>query len=249
MKCLQGRVALVTGAGSGIGRASAVALAQDGATVMLSDIAASGESVVGEIVAAGGRAAFVQADATDERQVAALVQRTLETFGRLDCAHNNVGVGSTGVGVIDQTRDDWDRTLSLSLTSTWLGMKYQIPAMIAAGGGAIVNTASMAGVRYSASASPGYSAAKAGVVHLTLYAANAHASDGIRVNSVSPGFTATPIIAQMFTPQQQADIAAKGQLIQRAVQPSEIADAVVFLCSDRSAMVTGVNLEVCGGKR
>lgn len=249
MKRLDGRVALVTGAASGIGRASAIALAEDGAAVMLSDIAAAGSDVAREIVAAGGRAAFFPADATDEAQVAALVRHTLESFGRLDCAHNNVGVGSTGVSVVDQSREDWDCTIALSLTSTWLGMKHQIPAMIAAGGGAIVNTASMAGVRYSAGASPAYSAAKAGVVHLTHYAAHAHAADGIRVNSVSPGLTATAIVATMFTIEQQADIAAQGQLIRRAVQPREIAEAVVFLCSDRAAMVTGVNLEVCGGKR
>lgn len=249
MKRLAGRVALVTGAASGIGRASAIALAEDGAAVMLSDIAPGGEAVMREIVEAGGKAAFAQADASDEAQVMALVQETLETFGRLDCAHNNVGVGSTGVSVVDQSRDDWDRTMALSLTSTWLGMKHQIPVMIAGGGGAIVNTASMSGVRYSPGASPAYSAAKAGVIHLTRYAANAHAAHGIRINSVSPGLTQTTIVAEMFTLERQAEIASQGQLIARAVDPREIAEAVLFLCSDRSSMVTGINLEVCGGKR
>lgn len=245
---MTGRVAIVTGAASGIGRATALALISDGARVMLADLDIAGlDPILADARARGSDAEAIRIDATLEADQAALVAATLDRFGRLDCAVNNVGGGETGVGICDETLEGWDRTVRLSLTATWLGMKYQIPAIVTNGGGSIVNTASMAGVRYSPAAAPSYSAAKAGVLHLSRYAAHAHAAEGIRVNSVSPGLTATTIVERMFTLDQQAAIAAGGQLIARAVQPREIADAIVFLCSDRSAMMTATNLEVCGG--
>lgn len=247
---MTGRVAIVTGAASGIGRAAVMALIADGARVMLADLETAGlDPALADARARGGDVAAMRMDATCEADQAALVAATLDRFGRLDCAVNNVGGGETGVGICDETLESWDRTIRLSLTATWLGMKYQIPAMVTSGGGAIVNTASMAGVRYSPAAAPSYSAAKAGVLHLTRYAAHTHAADGIRTNSISPGLTATTTVERMFTLDQQAAIAAGGQLIVRAVQPSEIGEAIVFLCSDRSAMITGTNLEVCGGAR
>jgi NAD(P)-dependent dehydrogenase (short-subunit alcohol dehydrogenase family) len=250
MKRLAGKVALVTGGGSGIGHASALALAEDGATVAIADVnVTGGQDVAGEIEAAGGRAAFFRTDATQESEIAALMQNIIAKFGRLDCTHNNVGLGKSGAAVIDETLEDWDWTMNLSLKSTFLCMKHEIPIMLAAGGGSIVNTASMAGVLYTASASPSYSAAKAAVIHLTKYASDAYAARGVRVNSIAPGLVATPVIATMFSLTEQASIAAEHQVIARAVKPSEIADAVVYLCSDRSAMVTGVNLPVCGGAR
>jgi NAD(P)-dependent dehydrogenase (short-subunit alcohol dehydrogenase family) len=250
MKRLEGKIALVTGGGSGIGHASALALAADGAAVAVADVnITGGEAVAAEIRAAGGSARFFRADTTSEPEVAALVQNILAAFGGLHCAHNNVGSGTSGPSVIGETVEDWDWTLNLSLKSTFLCMKHEIPVMIAAGGGAIVNTASMAGVLYAPAASPAYSAAKAGVIHLSKYAASAYAAQGVRVNSIAPGLVATPHIAAHFTLEQQAEIAGAAQLIARAVKPSEIADAVVYFCSDRSAMVTGINLEVCGGTR
>lgn len=249
MKRLTGKIALITGGASGIGHASALALAEDGATVAVADIdPQKGEAVAAEIRAAGGTATFFSADATIEADIAALIQNITTAFGGLDCAHNNVGLGKSGANIINETVADWDWTLDLSLKSTFLGMKHEIPAMIARGGGAIVNTASMAGIIYTASASPSYSAAKAGVIHLTKYAATTYATHGIRVNSIAPGLVATPLIAQLFTPDQQMQIAGEHQLVARAVQPAEIAQAVLYLCSDRSAMVTGINLEVCGGR-
>jgi NAD(P)-dependent dehydrogenase (short-subunit alcohol dehydrogenase family) len=247
MKRLAGKVALVTGGGSGIGHASALALAEDGAAVAIADVNVAGEAVAREIEAAGGKAAFFRVDATREAEVASLMLNITARFGRLDCAHNNVGLGKSGAAVIDETLEDWDWTMNLSLKSTFLCMKHEIPIMLAAGGGSIVNTASMAGVIYTAAASPSYSAAKAAVIHLTKYASDAYAARGVRVNSIAPGLVATPVIASMFSLEAQAKIAAEHQLIARAVTPSEIADTVVYFCSDRSSMVTGVNLPVCGG--
>lgn len=247
---LEGKVALVTGGGAGIGEASAKALAADGATVVIADVQSEkGEAVAHAIEQAGGRAAFIRNDAVNEAEVEALIARTVSLFGRLDCAHNNVGLGRVGATITNMDMEEWDWTLDLSLKSTWLSMKYEVPVMLAAGGGAIVNTASMAGLRYSETASPAYSAAKAGVIHLSRYASHAYAGKGIRVNSISPGLVATPLVMEILDETKQAEIAKEAQLIARAVKPSEIADAVVYLLSDCSTMVTGINLEVCGGSR
>lgn len=245
---MQGKVALVTGASNGIGEATALALAAEGATVALADLQTDkGEAVAHAIEQAGGRAAFYRCDATDETQVAEMIDAIVARFGRLDAAHNNVGAGRTGATVTSMDAEEWDWTLNVALKSTWLSMKYEIPVMLAAGGGSIVNTASMAGVICTPTASPAYSAAKAGVLHLTRYASTAYAGQGVRVNSVSPGLVATAIVRSMFDDEQQADIARELQLIARAVKPEEIAAGVVYLLSDRAAMVTGTNLEISGG--
>jgi len=250
MKRLTGKAGLVTGGANGIGRASAMALAADGGKVAVCDIAAeAGEQVAAEIRAAGGEALFIRCDVTSEDQVRAVVEAVEQTWGGLDFAHNNAGLGTSGVGIEDQTMADWDFTLDVTLKSCLLGMKYQIPAMLRRGGGAIVNTASMAGQRWSPASSPAYAAAKAGVIQLSRYAANVYAERGIRVNSVSPGMTLTAIVADMFTPEQQNAIAAKGQLIGRPIRPDEIAETVLFLCSDRSSMITAMDFQVCGGAK
>jgi len=247
---LEGKVALVTGAGEGIGEAVARALSAEGARVVIADIRAEvGEEAAHRIGQAGGQVAFVRTDATREDEVEALVAKTVSLFGGLDCAHNNVGSGRSGSSITSMAMDEWDWTLDISLKSTWLAMKYEVPVMLANGGGAIVNTASMAGVFCTEVASPAYSAAKAGVIHLTRYAAQAYAGQGIRVNSIAPGLVATPTVVGMLDDAQQAAVAAEKQLIARAVTPEEIADGVVYLLSGRSAMVTGTNLEICGGRK
>src|SRR5271165_2153812 len=163
----------------GIGQASAMALAQDGARVVVADINVdAGEAVARDICGNGGKALFIRADAAIEADVAMLVERVVAEFGGLDCAHNNVGLGKSGPTITTSTIDEWDWTMNLSLKSTWLAMKYQIPVMLSAGDGAIVNTASMAGVQCTPAASPAYSAAKAGVIHLTKYASQAYAGQG-----------------------------------------------------------------------
>lgn len=244
-----GKVALVTGAAAGIGRAAALAFAERGAAVLVSDIdSTAGEALATEIEAAGGRACFHRADATAEADVVSLVARARTAFGGLHFAFNNVGF-SWGRGIGDLTVEDWDRTVAISMRAPWLCMKHELPVMRESGGGAIVNTASMAGVAYAPEANIAYSAAKAGVIQMTRYAANAAAADHIRVNCVSPGLTRTAAVERFFDARQQQALAAQTQPIGRIIEPSEVADAVIWLCSSGAAMVTGENICVAGGQQ
>lgn len=245
---MQDKVGLVTGGGSGIGRASALMLAAAGAIVCVIDLDEAGAAGVAmEIAEAGGRAWPLAADATDERQIADAVARITERHGRLDWALNNVGRGEPGQTILSTTGAGWDRILEVSLKSTWLAMKHEIPPMQAAGGGVIVNMASIAGLVARAASSPAYAAAKAGVIHLTRYAASAHAADGIRVNAVAPGLTVTPLVQRWFTPDDLAASTARDQLIGRPTTPDEVAAVVLFLCSPAAAMITGSVIPVSGG--
>lgn len=243
----EGRSVIVTGGASGIGEATARAFAGEGARVALADLdVARGEAVAAAIRADGGVAQFIRADATDEESVQGMIAAACAAHGPLAHAFNNVGMSRPGT-LETLSLEDWNWTVTLSLTSTFLAMKHEIPVMKANGGGTIVNTASMSGRLYTAAAPPSYAAAKAGVIHLSTYASCAHAADNIRVNSVLPGLTATPVIAQMFSTAQQAAIAAEHQVIHRAVRPEEVAAAVLFLSSDDAAMITGRGIEVAGG--
>jgi len=240
---------LVTGAGSGIGFATAAAFAAEGARVTISDLDEQrGQKAVADIEALGGIAQFVAGDATSEGNVEVLIARAVDAFGPIRHAFNNVGLSREGT-IETMTRQDWDWTLATTLTSTWLAMKHEIPVMLANGGGSIVNTASMSSKIFTPAASPAYSTAKAGVIHLSQYASASYAPKGVRVNSVSPGLTATPLIVSMFSEADRNAIAAECQTIARAVDPSEIAAAVLFLSSDEAAMITGTDTEVSGGRR
>jgi NAD(P)-dependent dehydrogenase (short-subunit alcohol dehydrogenase family) len=243
----EGRSVIVTGAGSGIGEAAALAFAAEGGRVTIAELdAAKGGAVCKAILDKGGIARFVHTDVTDEASVKAMVEAACEAHGPVRHAFNNVGAAKPG-SLETLSLEDWNWTVQISLTSTFLAMKHEIPVMKANGGGTIVNTASMSGRIYTQSAPPSYSAAKAGVIHLSHYASCAYAPDNIRVNSVLPGLTATPQIAGMFTLEQQAEVAAEHQVIHRSVQPWEIAATVLFLSSDDAAMITGRGIEVSGG--
>lgn len=246
---LDGKIALVTGAGSGIGRACALALARAGATVVVSDISAGqGEQTASAIAEAGGAAQFVRADVTDARQVEALIRATVQAHGRLDAACNNAGVLGAQARLADYPEESWSQVIATNLTGVWLCMKYEIGAMLAGRGGAIVNMASVLGTVGFPSVAP-YVAAKHGVIGLTKTAALEYARQGIRVNAVCPGFIATPLLEQAGIREgtdQFARIASR-HAMRRLGEPDEIAEAVVWLCSGASSFVTGHALVVDGG--
>jgi NAD(P)-dependent dehydrogenase (short-subunit alcohol dehydrogenase family) len=247
---LSGRVALVTGAASGIGRASALAFAGDGARVVVADVLdEQGRETVDLIEAAGGEAIYVPADVSLRSDVERLVNMAIETFGRLDCAHNNAGIeGNAPAGTEFHTYPDqqWDRVLGINLKGVWMCMQAEIAHMLTRGGGAIVNTASIAGLVGGFGGA--YSAAKHGVVGLTKVAALEYATRGIRVNAVCPGGIRTPMLERVFArrPATEQEFTS-GEPIGRLGTPEEIAAAVVWLSSDAASFLTGVALPVDGG--
>ena len=240
-----GKVALVTGSGSGIGRASALAFAREGAQVVVSDVSvAGGEETVRLIQQTAGEAVFVKADVSQPAEVEALIAKTVETYGRLDCAHNNAGIAGRTARVADDTEENWDRILAINLKGVWLCMKYEIPAMLQHGGGAIVNTASDAGL-IGVRRTGAYVASKHGVVGLTKTAALEYAKSGIRVNAVCPGPIDTPMLQQAAD--RYIEKVAAAQPNGRLGKPEEIAEAAVWLCSDAASFVTGHPMPVDGG--
>ena len=245
---LADRVGLVTGAGSGIGRATALAFAREGARVVVADRNLEGaRETTGLIEKEGFEALCVEADVADEESVSRMIDDTLERFGRLDCASNNAAQGGGFHALVELDRTRWDRCLATSLTGVWLCMKYEIPAMLKTGGGSIVNISSLSGMNGQARQAA-YAASKGGVIALTKTAAAEYATRGIRVNSVAPGGIETPGIATYFeaAPEvREATIATHA--MRRLGRPEEIADAVVYLCSDRSSFVTGHIMTVDGG--
>jgi NAD(P)-dependent dehydrogenase (short-subunit alcohol dehydrogenase family) len=245
-----GRVALVTGAASGIGRSSALAFGQEGAKVVVADVLADqGRETVDRIEAAGGEAIYVPADVSRPADVERLVRTTVDTFGRLDCAHNNAGIegaAPAGTEFHNFPEDVWDRVLSINLKGVWLCMKAEIAQMLRRGGGTIVNTASIAGLVGGFGGA--YSAAKHGVVGLTKVAAVEYATRGIRVNAVCPGVIQTPMIERVFARRPEAEQSyIAGGPVGRFGRPEEIAAAVVWLSSDAASFITGVALPVDGG--
>jgi NAD(P)-dependent dehydrogenase (short-subunit alcohol dehydrogenase family) len=249
-RMLHGKACLVTGAGSGIGRATAIAMARNGARVLAADLPDRGaQETASTIVANGGTAHAALVDVTDEAQVAAMLAACIVAFGRLDCAHNNAGVspgqiGAGGKRTGDIGKDAWDRIIAVNLTGVWLCMKHELAAMEATGGGAIVNTASIAGL-VGLPHSHAYVAAKHGVVGLTKAAAIDHAEAGVRVNAVCPGYIDTPMIRDSMARRGNSILARPP--MHRLGTAEEIADAVVWLLSDQARFVTGTALPVDGG--
>lgn len=244
MSSMAGKVAIVTGASSGIGRAAAIAFGKAGASVVVvARRADKGEESVHLVKEAGGEAVFVQADVTKASDLEAMVQKTVETYGRLDYAFNNAGSGTSGK-IADLSEADWDFEINANLKSVWLSMKYEIPVMQRSGGGAIVNTSSQ-GALLGVANYGAYGAAKAGVIALSRAAAAEYSVDRIRINTVSPGAVKTDLWAE--APPEMLDQVAAGIPLQRIGVPEDIAEAVVWLCSDGATFVTGHNLVVDGG--
>ncbi|MDF1819642.1 MAG: glucose 1-dehydrogenase [Immundisolibacteraceae bacterium] len=244
----KGKVALVTGGGSGIGRATALQFGSLGAKVVTADInEASAQATAKAIVDAGGEATATLVDVADGKSVEAMVAFAVATYGQLDCAFNNAGIEGEGGSVVDCTEENWARTIAIDLTGVWLSMKHEIPAMLASGGGTIVNTASVAGLSGTPGL-PAYGAAKHGVVGLTKGAAKEYAARGIRVNAVCPGVIETPMVDRLAAERAETREAFNQMHpIGRTGQPEEIAEAVIWLCSPASSFVTGHAMAIDGG--
>lgn len=240
-----GKVALVTGASGGIGRATAVAFAASGAAVVVSDVNdTAGEETAAMIVAAGGKAVFQHCNVADAAEVKALVARGIKEFGRLDFAHNNAGINNMGA---DEYQDDvWDRAVATNLSGVMYCMREEAEVMLAQGSGAIVNTASINGL-VGNGAQPGYTATKHGVVGLTRHGALRWAKAGIRVNAVCPGVIETPMTAPLTANPDMRKTLDSLTPMGRMGKAEEIAAAVLWLCSDQASFVTGHPLVVDGG--
>jgi len=246
---LVGRVALVTGAGSGIGRASARRFALAGARVVVSDISPeSGAETARLIVNEGGDATFIPADVSVEEDVVRLIAATVDHYGRLDCAHNNGGIEGPLSTVVDLSEDDWDRVIDVNLKGVWWCLKHEIPAMLSGGTGAIVNTGSVSGLKGFPPLLPAYVASKFGVVGLTAVTARYYASQGIRINAICPGAIDTPMLDRIGEGAQRLGIPAVAENpAGRLGAPAEVAEAVVWLCSDAASFITGQTLTIDGG--
>lgn len=247
---LQDKVALVTGGASGIGRATALVFAREGARVVVSDVdATGGEQTVQAIRAAGGDAIFVRADVSQAAEVEALTKKVIDTFHRLDCAFNNAGIQGQIANTVECNDENWDRIIATNLKGVWLCMKYEIPLILRQGGGAIVNTASNFGLVGSAGM-PAYAASKHGVVGVTKVAALEYAARGVRINAVCPGPIKTPLSEGVLREHPDAERMVEAIMSRLPVRrwglPEEVAEAVVWLCSEAASFVTGVALPVDG---
>jgi NAD(P)-dependent dehydrogenase (short-subunit alcohol dehydrogenase family) len=248
MGALEGKVAVVTGAAKGIGRASSLIFAREGASVVVADVdEEQGRRTASMVEEAGGRASFVRADVSVKADVEAMVEHALGTYGRLDCAHNNAGIAAPMARLAVYPDDGWDRTMAVMLTGVYLCMKAEIPPMLEGGGGAIVNTASGVGlVGYPGQAA--YTASKHGVLGLTKVAALDYGALGVRVNAICPGTARTPMVDDAV----RADPSIEAYLktlhpLGRIGEASEVAEAAVWLCSPASSFVLGAALPVDGG--
>ena len=245
---LDGKVVLITGAGSGIGRASALTFAREGAKVMVADlIVEGGEETVQLVKNADGEASFVKVDVSNAADVEAMVNKVVEVYGRIDCAHNNAGIEGQLASTHEYAEEMFDKVIAINLTGVWLCMKYEILHMLKQSSGAIVNTASGAGLVGTAGMSA-YVASKHGVVGLSKTAALEYAKSGIRVNSVCPGLIQTPMVERLTNAQPQlGEALIAAEPIGRTGRPEEIAESVVWLCSDAASFVTGHAMSVDGG--
>lgn len=242
-----GKVALVTGSAAGIGRATVLAFAREGAKVVVSDIdVEAAEETVRMVEALGAEAAFVEADVGKESDIKALVEATVEAYGSLDCAVNNAGMEGDVAPIAENPLENWERVIRINLTGVWLSMKYEIQQMLKQGGGAIVNIASIEGMIAIPGGSP-YVASKHGVNGITKTAALEYMQANIRVNSVCPGFIDTKMLERVEIPIPELPSIVAMSPAGRKGRPDEVAEAVIWLCSDAASFVTGHTMTVDGG--
>lgn len=246
MNTLEHKVAIVTGAGSGIGRAIALLYAAEGAKVVVSDInEQGGKTVLDELTDQGFEAIFIKANTADPKDQEMLVQQTVKHFGALDIACNNAGIGGPLSSVGDYPIDGWDKVISINLSGVFYGMRYQIPALLASGGGSIVNMSSILG-QVGTKNSPAYVAAKHGLVGLTKAAALEYADKNIRVNSVGPGYIVTPLLTNTLDDTTMKFLAGMHPM-GRLGEATEVAELVLWLSSSKSSFVTGSYYAIDGG--
>lgn len=251
MKTFEGKVVLVTGASSGLGEAAALKFAREGAKVAVAARReAKSQAVVAKIQELGGEGFFVKTDVTERRDVQAMVERTVDKFGKLDCAVNNAGiVGPNMTPVADIEEEGWDELMNTNLKSVWMSMKYEIPAMLANGKGSIVNISSIYGFKPSDVGHAPYCASKFGLIGLSKTAAVDYAQQGIRVNVVSPGFTHSEAVDPYIdsAPDLMKAVVGRHSAANRIAGADEVAESIAWLCSDASRFVNGVVLPVDGG--
>ena len=242
------KIVLITGAGSGIGRAAALAFSEHGAKVVISDISANaGEETLKTMKKLGGHGIFIQADVSSADQVSSLIKKTVDAYGRLDCAFNNAATEGPLASTVNLSEENWNQVLAVNLKGTWLSMKYEIPQMLKQGGGVIINASSLAGL-VGFRELPAYTASKHGIIGLTKSAALEYARFGIRINAVCPGLIDTP----MFQRQTKGNAKVIAQITNfepmgRLGKPEEVAKTIVWLCSDEASFMTGHALPVDGG--
>jgi NAD(P)-dependent dehydrogenase (short-subunit alcohol dehydrogenase family) len=246
---LEGKVALITGAGSGMGRRAAELFAGEGARVVISDVVEdAGRAAAEEILTGGGQAAFVRADVSRTEEAAAMVRFALETYGGLHVLYNNAGIFlAEDGGTVETTEEVWDRVVAVNLKGVWLGCKHGIPAMLESGGGSIINVASFVALMGAATAQIAYTATKGGVLSMTREIAVEYARQGIRANALCPGPIETPLLAQLLSDPERRSRRMVHIPIGRLGQAEEVARAALWLASDESSLMTGAALVVDGG--
>jgi NAD(P)-dependent dehydrogenase (short-subunit alcohol dehydrogenase family) len=245
---LQGKVAVVTGAASGIGRATALLFAREGAKVVVADVTDKAANETVEAIKRGkGESVFVHTDVSKASDVEGMIETAVRNYGRLDVLFNNAGIEGAMANITEYPEDVFDRLISINLKGEWLGMKYAIPAMLKSGGGSIINTASVAGLVGFTGLSA-YCASKGGVVQLTKTVALEYAKQKIRVNAIAPGVINTPMVGRLVSGQPEMEKGLlQGEPVGRLGEPEEIASAALYLASDESSFVTGHILAVDGG--